>query len=330
MTFSEILGQQDAKQLLSNAIKNKKTSHAYILDGEDGSGKMMLAEAFATMLLCENPADDACCQCHSCQQAISHNNPDIVYVTHEKPNIISVDDIRSQINDDIVLKPYARPYKVYIVDEAEKMNQQAQNALLKTIEEPPSYAIIILLTNNANSFLQTIISRCVTIHMKPVDDSVIQKVLLEKYGVVDYQAQIISTFAQGNVGKAIGLAASEEFNNIKSEALGIVKRMDTMDIYQIDEAVKLINEKKQQIADYLDLFTLWYRDVLLYKATCDEKTIRFKEELFTLRSQSEAYSYRSLDIIFQEIARARDNIKANVNFELTVELLLLSMKENYK
>lgn len=86
---------------------------------------------------------------HSCKQALNKNQPDIIYLTHEKPNTISVADIREQINHDIEIKPYSSKYKVYIVDEAEKMNQQAQNALLKTIEEPPTYAVILLLTTNA-------------------------------------------------------------------------------------------------------------------------------------------------------------------------------------
>lgn len=97
---------------------------------------MMLAEAFAMALQCEKHGKEACMECHSCKQALGHNQPDIIYVNHEKPNTISVDDIRTQVNNDIDVKPYSSEHKIYIIDEAEKMNQQAQNALLKTIEEP--------------------------------------------------------------------------------------------------------------------------------------------------------------------------------------------------
>lgn len=113
-------------------------------------------------------------ECHSCKQAAGKNQPDIIYVSHEKPNTISVDDIRTQLNNDIVIKPYSSKHKIYIVDEAEKMNQQAQNALLKTIEEPPAYAVILLLTTNAESFLPTILSRCVTLNLKAVPDEKIK------------------------------------------------------------------------------------------------------------------------------------------------------------
>ena len=154
MSFSEIIGQEDAKSLLKNAVKTGNHSHAYIFSGEKGSGKMMLAEAFATMLQCENPGEDACLECHSCKQAISHNNPDIIYVRREEGKAnISVDTVREQIVNDVDIKPYSNKYKIYIVEEAERMNPQAQNAILKTIEEPPEYGIIILMGNNPENIM---------------------------------------------------------------------------------------------------------------------------------------------------------------------------------
>ena len=132
--FKDIIGHEQIIEHLQNAIGMDKVSHAYIINGPDKSGKMMLAEAFAMALQCEKHGKEACMECHSCRQALGHNQPDIIYVNHEKPNTIGVDDIRTQINNDIDIKPYSSRYKVYIVDEAQKMNQQAQNALLKTIE----------------------------------------------------------------------------------------------------------------------------------------------------------------------------------------------------
>src|SRR3712207_5364194 len=126
-------------------------------------------------------SDDACGRCHHCRQSESRNQPDIVYVTHEKPNTISVDDIRTQLGSDIVIRPYASDYKIYIIDEAEKMNEQAQNALLKTIEEPPAYAVIFLLTNNAQTLLQTIRSRCILLETRPLADTLIRRELMQRY-----------------------------------------------------------------------------------------------------------------------------------------------------
>ena len=162
--------------------------------------------------------------CRSCHQMDTGNQPDVKWLTHEKPATISVDDIRTQINSDMAIKPYSSKYKIYIVDEAEKMNEQAQNALLKTIEEPPSYGIIMLLTNNLESMLPTILSRCIVFHLKPVDNYKITDFLVDTYGVPDYKARICAAFSQGVVGKAIDMALSEDFNDLQYYVFNIVNR----------------------------------------------------------------------------------------------------------
>ena len=167
MKFQDIIGQEQITGHLQNAIRMGKVSHAYIIQGEAGSGKKMLADIFATTLQCEEGGIEPCGRCQSCKQAISGNHPDIRHVIHEKATI-GVDDIRLQLNNDIMVKPYSRPYKVYIIDEAEKMTEQAQNAMLKTIEEPPEYAVILLLTVNAKLLLPTILSRCILLNVRPV------------------------------------------------------------------------------------------------------------------------------------------------------------------
>ena len=326
--FKEILGHEQIIEHLKNAVALDKVSHAYILNGPDMSGKKMLAEAFAMTLQCEKKEQEPCMECHSCKQAINRNQPDILYLQHEKPNTISVDDIRSQINNDIVVKPYSSPYKVYIVDEAEKMNAQAQNALLKTIEEPPAYAVILLLTNNAETFLPTILSRCVRLDIKVVADNKIKKYLMEKYEIPDYKAEVCVAFAQGNVGKAIQLADSEDFNEIKNSAIQLIKRMDDIELYEMTEAIKQISGYKLQINDYFDLIMIWYRDVLLYKATADVNKLVFKEEVYEIKKAASKTSYGGIETILEALDKAKLRLNANVNFDLVIELLLLTIKEN--
>ena len=134
-TFHDIIGQEQIKEHLQNAISAKKISHAYIINGEKSSGKEFIARVFAMTLQCEKGGTEPCQECHSCKQALSDNQPDIIYVSHEKPNTISVDDIRAQINNDIAIKPYSDPYKIYIMN-GQKMTPQAQNAILKTLGRP--------------------------------------------------------------------------------------------------------------------------------------------------------------------------------------------------
>lgn len=326
--FKDIIGHEQIISHLQNAITMDKVSHAYIFNGPDKSGKMMLAEAFATALQCEAGKSEPCMECHSCKQAVGHNQPDIIYVTHEKPNTISVDDIRTQLNNDIGVKPYSSPRKVYIIDEAEKMNPQAQNALLKTIEEPPAYAVILLLTTNAATFLPTILSRCVTLNIKVVKDETIKTFLMQKHQIPDYQAEVCVAFAQGNVGKAIQLAASEDFNEMKASALQLMKRLQEIDIYEMTAAVKQISEYKLEITDYFDLMMVWYRDVLYFKATNDVNGLIFKDEVYDIKRQAEKCSYGGIEVIIEALHKAKTRLNANVNFDLVIELLLLTIKEN--
>lgn len=326
--FSKIIGHEKIIEYFQNAITMDKVSHAYILSGADKSGKMMLAEAFAAALQCEKGGISPCGECHSCKQAENRNQPDIIYVTHEKPNTLGVEDIRKQLNDDIVLKPYSSRYKIYIIDEAEKMNVQAQNALLKTIEEPPSYARILLLTTNADSFLPTILSRCVRLDLKAVADDKIRRFLMEKKQVPDYQADICVAFAQGNVGKAIELAGSENFNEMKNSALQLIKRLKEIDLYEMTEAVKQITEYKLEITDYFDLMMIWYRDVLLYKATADANKLVFRDQIYDIKKAASHSSYGGIENILEALEKAKARLRANVNFELVIELLLLTIKEN--
>ena len=176
-------------------------------------GRKSIANAFAMTLLCEKGGSEPCMMCHSCKQVMSGNHPDLIYVTHEKPGSIGVDDVREQINDTIMIRPYSSYYKIYIVDEAEKMTVQAQNALLKTIEEPPAYGIIILLTTNADTFLQTILSRCVRLDFRPLRDTLVTQYLQEKYDLTDYECRFATAFAQGKIGRAVTIATSKELHS---------------------------------------------------------------------------------------------------------------------
>ena len=326
--FKDIVGHEQIIEHLKTAIEMGKVSHAYILNGPDLSGKMMIAEAFARALLCEKQDPDGCGECRSCRQSDDRNNPDIIYVKHDKQNTISVDDIRTQLNNDIVIKPYSNQYKIYIVDEAEKMNQQAQNALLKTIEEPPAYAVIMLLTTNADSFLQTIRSRCITLNLKSVKNDVIKSYLMTEKKIPDYQADVCAAFAQGVVGKAIKLASSDDFNELKESALSLIKRLDDIDLYEMGEAIKQISDYKLQVQDYFDLITVWYRDVLYMKATNDVNGLIFKDEVYDIKKQASKHSYHGIETIIEALDKAKLRINANVNFELVIELLLMTIKEN--
>lgn len=327
--FIDIVGQEQLKEHLQNAIRENAVSHAYIINGERGSGKEFIAKIFAMALQCENrQGAEPCQECHSCRQALSKNHPDIIFISHEKPGTISVDDIRKQINSDIAVKPYSGPKKVYIMSEGEKMTVQAQNALLKTLEEPPEYAVILILTTNVDSLLSTILSRCVVLNMKPAKDTRIKKFLMETMQIPDYKADICTAFARGNLGKAKMLAGSEDFDKVKEEAVTLLKYINEMEIHEIVAAIKKINEYKFDVNDYLDILSVWYRDVLLFKATHDVNHLIFREEIQYIRRVADRSTYEGIEKIIDALEKSKQRLAANVNFDLAMELLLLTIKEN--
>ena len=331
--FVDIIGQEQIKEHLQNALKLNKVSHAYILNGEKSSGKEFIAKVFASALQCEREdmssgMPEPCGECHSCKQMAGKNQPDVIYVSHEKPGSIGVEDIRRQINGDVAIKPYSSQRKVYIINEGEKMTVQAQNALLKTLEEPPEYAVILILTTSLESLLPTILSRCIALHMKPVKDSQVKKYLMETLQVPDYKADICVAFARGNIGKAKMLASSEEFDRVKEEAVTLLKYINDMEISEIVAAIKKINEYQLDVNDYFDILSILYRDVLLFKATNDANHLIFREEIQYIRRVADRSTYEGIEKIIHALDKSKQRLNANVNFDLTMELLLLTIKEN--
>ena len=326
--FKDIIGQESIKKHLQTAIKTGNLSHAYIINGEYGSGRQTIASALAKTIQCQSKTDDtdACGVCTSCKQAESHNHPDIKYITHDKTSI-SVNDIREQLNNDISIKPYSSEYKIYIIPDANKMTEQAQNALLKTIEEPPVYAIIILLTENCDSLLPTIRSRCVTLTMNPVEKDKICTYLENKFQLEPDQAQIAANYCQGNIGKAIRFASSSDFIEMKNQVLKLLKNLDSMDIASIIDTIKEFSTHKNDINDYLDLMLLWYRDVLMFKVTKDANLLLYSDEYSAISEQATKRDYENIENIIAAIDKAKVRLKANVNFDVTIELMILAMKD---
>ena len=323
--FENIIGHEQNIEHLENAIENGQVSHAYIFNGEDGIGKMTTAKAFVKALLCESK--NSCGTCQSCIQIDSGNHPDVIYVTHEKAGI-TVDDIRDQVNQSVFVKPYSSDYKVYVIDEADKMNAAAQNALLKTIEEPPAYAVIILLSNNKESFLETIVSRCVVLNFGPLKESQVREYLNSHYDNMNGREDLAVSYSMGNIGKAKKVIESDDFNEQKDFCLNLMANLEKWDIHEILLSLKQMASYKDYIYDLLDIMTIYYRDILILKVTgLPNKTV-FKEKFSVMKNQSIYLSFEGIDTIIKEIEKAKIRLKANVNFDVTLELLLFVMKEN--
>lgn len=277
-SFSEIVGHEQIKEHMQAAIRDKKPFHAYLFQGEEGVGKEALARTFAAGLQCQSEsADKPCKECVSCRQMESGNQPDVIWVTREKASL-GVDEIREQLCNTMDIKPFSSPYKIYLVPEAEKMTEAAQNALLKTIEEPPEYGIVILMTSNISALLPTIQSRCLTMEFRPLSTAVVESYVKEHCQVPDYQARASAAFAQGNLGKAMRYAKSEDFIERKDHIISLLRHVEQMDLSEMLAVIKDLGTRKDEVRDYIDLMVLWYRDVLLFKATKDINQLLFQDE----------------------------------------------------
>ncbi len=329
MYFKNIVGHEDIIRHFRSSIEQDKISHAYIINGEVDSGKKLLARAFAATLQCEQGGTEPCGACKSCIKMASGNHPDIITVSHEKPNVISVEEIRTQVVDHILTKPYESKYKIYIIPDAQLLNVQAQNAILKTIEEPPEYGIIILLTSNLNKMLDTVCSRCLVLNTKPIRERDMLGYLMKEMGLSEDRAYFCLDFAQGNLGKAIKLASNEEYVQVIESVVEVMKKIQNLDVEDLAIALEHMQKFKMSINDYMDLMMMWYRDALMLKVTGNIDKLLFKGEYSAMKKQAQVLSYKAIEDKIDAIARAKTRLDVNANFDITMELLLLTLKENF-
>lgn len=327
-SYQNVIGNENVIEHLRKSKKNNKVAHAYIIVGPEGSGKKTIAYSFAKALQCENSPDSACHKCESCIQLETKNNPDVKKLYQEKETSISVKEIRSQINNDILIKPYSYKHKIYIIEDADKMTPGAQNALLKTLEEPPSYAVIFLLVNNVDHLLSTIKSRCISINTRAISKQSIKEYLMKYTQLPDYKAKLCADFSNGLLGIALKLVKSDEFIQMKDNCIKILTRIKEFEIVDIIEYLKTVNEYKNKINDYLDLIIMWYRDVLLVKSGISTDLLVFCEEEALLIRDANRLTYHNLKSNIDTVEATKSTIESNVNQELALELMFTKIKEN--
>ena len=326
MDFTGFLGNDAVKARLSGAFASGRVAHSYLLCGPAGSGKHTLTRILSAAMQCEGRSGKIPCGvCSGCRKALEGVHPDIITVDDPDHKAMTVDPIRAA-RSDMFIRPNEGKRKIYLIEQ--DMAEPPQNALLKTIEEPPEYAVIMLLTENAETLLPTIRSRCVMMKLRNIKDQLVKKYLMEQLEVPDYKADVCVAFAQGNMGKAIMLANSEYFNEIKEEVVHLLRNIDEMTVPDLMEAVKRCMIYKMEISDYLDMIAIWYRDVLIYKATRSVDRVVFSDQMKYIRERAKKSSYEGIENILDSLEKAKARMKANVNFELTMELLLLTIKEN--
>ena len=324
----KISGNKKNLDFLKEAAEGSHLSHAYILNGPKGSGKKTFAYNAARALLCENRDKQKdlspCGICPACKRSLSGNHPDIITLAHEKKNTVSVEDVRESLAADTGIKPFYGPYKIYIVPDASLMTVQAQNALLKTIEEPPGYVIIFLLADNADFLLDTVRSRCIRLNMECPGREFTAKELCKK-GASLKEAARIAAFTDGNLGEALEIFENEDSKELLNFISKLLAEINTADAFMLSDAAK--NLSSSVGFNITDAFRKWYRDILVIKAVSGTNLF-FPEEAAKLEALSRALSYEKLSGIFADIDEASRRIAFNVNETAVYEALLLRIRQN--
>ncbi|WP_250278901.1 DNA polymerase III subunit [[Clostridium] colinum] len=322
--FQNIIGNGHIINSLITSNKNDTVLHAYILDGKEKSGKQLISKTFAKLLLCENSKTEPCLKCSSCISFESGNNPDFFFIESDKKNL-GISDIRDKIIKNIETKPFKYKYKVFIIKDAHNMTFQAQNALLKTLEEPPSFVIIILLSKNYKSFLPTILSRCILFRIKPLSPNLIEKFLITN-GINETIAKFYATYSRGSIGRAFDIAHSEKFFAFRQDIINDVEKLDGLDLIQMYNLIDKYENMKENIFEILDIYLLVYRDSLIFKYSKNFDNIIQKD----IKKNVEDISNMSIKNLVNKIdalLKAKMYLEQNSNFNMVMECLFLRLKE---
>ncbi|MBO5349090.1 MAG: DNA polymerase III subunit delta' [Clostridia bacterium] len=254
MSFNNLIGNDKIKNVLNESIKNENILHSYLFYGVEGIGKKLFAMNFAKMILCNNKNNKPCEECKSCIEFETKNNPDFFHIEPEG-NSIKIDQIR-QMQKNILEKPINSSKKVYIIDNADSMTKEAQNCLLKTLEEPQKFIVIILIASNENNILATVKSRCTKMYFQKLTDADIKKFLNEKFSTTNLDENMLK-LCNGSISKSIKVI---EKTSILNQIKSIVDLLDSNNELDIINQNEVFYNNKDDVYLLLD-----YMYVLLFE-----------------------------------------------------------------
>lgn len=322
MDFNEIIGHEKQIEALQKSIENKTVSHCYLFEGEKGLGKKNVALAFSKSLLCKDEIDKPCNKCSSCIKFDTMNHPDFKILSPDK-GIIRKENIDKLISS-MSSAPFESKRKVIIIEDCHMMKLETQNALLKTLEEPPEYINIILITSSTSKLIPTILSRCQIFRFYPLEIHKIKDLLIKDYEIDEDKANFIASFTNGSLERSRELVDSEEFFQRREEIIKLIDNLLKGDKIKALTSIDLFNEDKENIEEILDIFLYWFRDLAIYKEIGDISLLVNKDKVEILSKETYIDLHRINDIIYR-IEDTKMNIKRNVNFNLSIETMLLSI-----
>ncbi|AEF92946.1 DNA polymerase III, delta prime subunit [Desulfotomaculum nigrificans CO-1-SRB] len=324
LKLKDVIGHREIVQILKNAVQRDRVAHAYLFLGPQGVGKQTVARAFARVLLCDRPIDgDACGRCRSCQQMAHDNHPDLHFMEPAGASI-KIEQIRELLRK-VQFKPYQAERQVFMLEMAEAMTTEAANCFLKTLEEPGSQSVFLLISHRPYALLPTILSRCQQLQFRPLSNGEVAAGLMHVCGLEPEKARQLAPMAGGSLGRAVQLAQGSDQWPARTKILDLVGRIPEMDKVQALGTAEELSADRAAAGEYLDLLLLWFRDMLVYKYTSDQSMLINQDVVDKLVQQVELYTPDGLVAIIEEIKQARDRVLANANTRLALEAMMLKI-----
>ena len=318
MKFNEIICANAQIKGLEQSIYTNSVIQSLIIEGQEGTGKKMLAKLYTNALVCLEDKDKPCGECKGCRMFLSGNHPDIFEIIRSKKKSIGVDEIKS-LHKQAIIKPNESRRKIFIVHDAHTLTTQAQNALLKLIEEPPSYLSIILICANTMPLLETIISRCSIIPMPYLSyENIIYG--LKRNGVDDEQAKIIAQGANGSLGKALSRQQDSGYLKVRNELIDIFFMINKSKT----KAYELAVQKSTISKDMICLWQSCVRDALLYKSG-EIDNIENIDRISKISVYSDTHNKEELIKKLEALCDAEKRIYFNAQFKLVLDNLMTNI-----
>ncbi|PLX88330.1 MAG: DNA polymerase III subunit delta' [Desulfuromonas sp.] len=318
MTFSSIIGHDRQKEILRRALSSNRLAHAYLFEGPSGIGKRLMALALARALVCRDRT--GCGDCPACRK-IDHNNHPDLHLLDAEDATIKIDQIRG-IQKNLALRPLEADCKICLIDGAEWLNPAAGNALLKTLEEPQGKALLILLTAHPETLLDTIRSRCQRLPFRRLPHKQLADILESRLELEEVDAHILAALSEGSFKKALGQHRELYLEN-RRDLIRSLTALSAGSIFPLMEFAQQLADDKEQLADVLEIFQTFYRDLLLLhfgRPETELVNLDMRETLHKLvRRESVTGLLKKLDALHQ----GRQQLLRNVNRQLAMEVMLM-------